>query len=66
MQAPVPDNFMFYAKVQTLLECVKESVLKTIYRRSRRKYVENRAVTKAWVAAAAWSSCSQLHELFAS
>lgn len=35
-------DFMFYAKVQTLLECVKESVLKSVYRESG----ENRAVSK--------------------
>jgi len=31
VQASVLDNFMFYAEEGTLLECVRESVLKTIY-----------------------------------
>lgn len=61
------DNFMFYAK-ETLLECVRESVLKTTYSENQRKYghVESRPATIPCTSAGTLSSSSQLHGLFGS
>lgn len=56
------DDFMFYAKEDTLQECVKEPVLKTLQWESPREYgqVESRAETIPWVSA---GSGAQLREL---
>lgn len=61
------DNFMFYAKEETLLECVKESAQNHYSERVKENMVMKKADGQPYlISAGTLSNSSLFHELFGS